>query len=120
LLSLHAGSAVIEAQEQFCREALRNLRRALHLLALADEPTYPPADLAWLHSARTKLQLACDLLHESFQVPATRSVSELILKAEICLAAMDVKLNPLSLRIADALLLETRVRMESRMALVDM
>ena len=44
------------------------------------------------------------------------SASELIVKAELALAMIDLTGNDLSVRVADNLLLEARVRMESRAA----
>jgi hypothetical protein len=100
---------------EICVEALRNLRRTLELLHLSGaQPSLTPTDRAWLQGACAKISIACSLLEESAAQPGTLvSTKELILKAEISLAAMDLALNDLSLRIADSLLLQTRVRIEN-------
>lgn len=60
---------------------------------------------------------ACILLMEYPSLPQTLlSASELIVKAELALAMIDLTGNDLSVRVADNLLLEARVRMESRAA----
>lgn len=97
-------------------EASQQLRRAIDLLTLAeDQVRSRAADLACLRGARGNLRIACSLLSESAHEPSTlSSVAALVLKAEVCLAAMDVRMNDLSLRVADALLLELRVKLENR------
>ena len=104
-----------EMFQEVCAQATRNLRRTIDLLSLAEERARSNvSDLAWLHGARAKLLIACVLLNETIPNAGTlTSVSELILKAETCLAAIDIDVDALSMRIADALLLETRVRIEN-------
>jgi hypothetical protein len=96
-------------------ETLQNLQRSIELLDLLEETAKSSAsDLAWLQGARAKLLIACNLLTESPNDRGTLvSVGELILKAELCLASMDLRVNDLSMRIAEALLLETRAKIES-------
>lgn len=100
---------------QACNESLRNLRRAIDLLNLVEgNALTKPSDVPWLHGARAKLFIACTLLEEAAYQPGTlTSVSELIFKAELYLASMDLRVNELSMRVADALLLQTRVKLES-------
>jgi hypothetical protein len=100
---------------EICIEALRNLRRTIEFLNLSGaQRSLTPSDRAWLQGACAKLSIACNLLEESPDQPGTLvSTKELILKAELSLAAMDLQLSDLSLRIADSLLLETRVRIEN-------
>jgi len=92
--------------------AVTNLRRAVGLLDLASAAR--TSDRACIDTARANLAAACDLLTEFPGLPQTAvSVPELLLKAEIALAAVDLSRSDLSLRLADSLVLETRVRIES-------
>jgi|SRR5690349_17596578 hypothetical protein len=101
--------------KEVCTSSLNSMRRTIELLNLTEEGVRSSAsNLAWLRGARAKLMIACSLLDsESPQASTLVSVSELILKAELCLATIDVHVNALSMRIADALLLETRVKIEN-------
>ena len=92
--------------------AVTNLRRAVGLLDISQ--VVRPSDRARFDSARANVVAACNLLTEFAALPQTAiSVAELLLKAELALAATDWSRGDLSFRIADALLLETRVRIES-------
>lgn len=92
--------------------AVTNLRRAVGLLDLSRATR--PSDKLHFDNARASVAAACDMLTEFPALPqTTASVAELLLKAEIALAAMDWSRVNLSLRVADALLLETRAQMES-------
>ncbi len=98
-----------------CEAAVPNLRRVIALLDLfRADVERQREDRVSLDSARANICAACVLLEEYptlRQTPVT--VAELILKAELALAALDLSLNGLSIRLADTLLLETRVRLES-------
>jgi hypothetical protein len=92
--------------------AVTNLRRAVGLLDLYRDAH--ASDRTFVDNARANVAAACDFLTEFPAAPETTvSVAELLLKAELALAAMDWSRDNLSLRVADALLLETRVRIES-------
>ena len=92
--------------------AVTNLRHAVGLLDLT--PVTHSSDKVYFDNARANVAAACDLLTEFPALPQTRmSAAELLLKAEVALAAMDWSRGNLSLRVADSLLLETRVRIES-------
>ena len=92
--------------------AVTNLRRAVGLLDLSGATR--ASDRACIDTARANVAAACDLLTEFPGLPQTAvSVPELLLKAEIALAAVDLSRSDLSLRLADSLVLETRVRIES-------
>lgn len=94
------------------KRATENLQRALQLLGLHDRER-PSAHLALLHSARANVFNAASLLELHPDRPEIRSsVIELLLKAELALAAVDTDAD-LSFRIADQLLLEARVRLEA-------
>ncbi len=92
-----------------------SLRRAIALLDLARaDGAVAPRDLICLNAARANAFHACQLLvgfpaSEHTQV----SVVELLLKAELSLAGVNLSGNDLSLRLADSLLLEIRVSIES-------
>jgi hypothetical protein len=92
--------------------AVTNLRHAVGLLDLS-RITHS-SDKTYFDSARANVAAACDLLTEFPALPQTTvSAAKLLLKAEVALAAMDWSRGNLSLRVADSLLLETRVRIES-------
>src|SRR5262245_44309535 len=92
--------------------AITNLRRAVELLDLSRNTH--GSDKACLDSARANVAAACDLLTEFPALHQTTvSVVELLVKAEVALASMDWSRGNLSLRVADSLLLETRVQIES-------
>jgi hypothetical protein len=92
--------------------AVTNLRHAVSLLDLCPRPH--GGDKAYFDYARANIAAACDLLTEFPAVPQTAvSTAELLLKAELALASMDWSRVSLSLRVADSLLLETRVQIES-------
>ena len=92
--------------------AVTNLRRAVGLLDLSRN-VYAK-DRPCFDNARANVAAACDLLTEFPAVPQTAvSVAELLLKAELALALMDWSRVDLNVRVADSLLFETRVRIES-------
>ncbi len=92
--------------------AVTNLRHAVGLLDLS-RVTHSN-DKPYFDNARANVAAACDLLTEFPALPHTSvSAAKLLLKAEVALAAMDWSRGNLSLRVADSLLLETRVRIES-------
>jgi len=92
--------------------AVTNLRHAVSLLDLCPRPR--AADKAYFDYARANVAAACDLLTEFPAASQTGiSVAEMLLKAELALASMDWSRVALSLRVADSLLLETRVQIES-------
>lgn len=92
--------------------AVTNLRHAVSLLDLCPRPH--AADKSYFDYARANVAAACDLLTEFPAAPQTaESSAELLLKAELALASMDWSRVSLSLRVADSLLLETRVQIES-------
>ena len=98
-----------------CEAAVPSLRRVIALLDLfKTDVESQRQDRVCLESARANVCAACVLLEEYphlRQTPVT--VAELILKAELALAALNLSLNGLSIRLADTLLQETRVRLES-------
>jgi hypothetical protein len=92
--------------------AVTNLRRAVGLLDLSED--LRESDRPFFNNARANVAAACDLLTEFPAVPQTTvSVAELLLKAELALASMDWSRVNLNVRVADSLLLETRVCIES-------
>jgi hypothetical protein len=92
--------------------AVTNLRRAVALLDLARDTD--AGNQSFLENARANVAVACDVLTEFPAVPQTAvSVAKLLLKAELALASMDWSRAKLNVWIADCLLLETRVRIES-------
>jgi hypothetical protein len=92
--------------------AVTNLRHAVGLLDLSRVTR--ASDKASFDNARANVAAACDLLTEFPALPQTTvSAAKLLLKAELALAAMDWSRGNLSLRVADSLVLETRVRIES-------
>ena len=92
--------------------AVTNLRHAVGLLDLYRNTL--ASDKAYFDDARANVAAACDLLTEFPGLPRTTvSAAKLLLKAEVALAAMDWSRVNLSLRVADTLLLETRVQIES-------
>ena len=95
------------------KRTIENLQRALQLLGL-HERELPRPHVALVHSARANVFNATALLELHPDRPEIRSsVIELLLKAELALAAVDTPATDLSLRIADQLLLEARVRVEA-------
>jgi len=93
---------------------VEKLQRALQLLGVhARERQSLPED-PWIQSARTNVLDACALLERNADRPESRtSAIELILKAELALASIDLSRADLSFRVADQLLLEARVRIEA-------
>ena len=92
--------------------AITNLRHVVGLLDLPRDTR--SADRACFDSARANVAAACDFLTEFPGLPQTPvSVAKLLLKAELALAAAGLSRSDLSLRVADSLVLETRVRIES-------
>ena len=92
--------------------AVTNLRHAVGLLDL--HRNTHASDKVYFDDARANVAAACDLLTEFPGLPRTTvSAAKLLLKAELALAAMDWSRVNLSLRVADSLLLETRVQIES-------
>ena len=92
--------------------AVTNLRHAVGLLDLYRNTHV--SDKAYFDNARANVAAACDLLTEFPALPQTTvSAAKLLLKAELALAAMDWSRVNLSLRVADTLLLETRVQIEA-------
>src|SRR4051812_42400535 len=92
--------------------AVTNLRHAVGLLDLYRNTQ--ASDKAYFDNARANVAAACDLLTEFPAFPQTTvSAAKLLLKAELALAAMDWSRVNLSLRVADTLLLETRVQIEA-------
>jgi hypothetical protein len=95
------------------QRAIDNLQRALQLLGLHDRER-PTPHVALLHAARANVFNALTLLELHPERPEIRtSVVELILKAELALAAVDLSDADLSFRIADTLLLDARVQIEA-------
>ena len=92
--------------------AITNLRRVVGLLDLSGDMR--ASDRACFDSARANVAAACDFLTEFPGLSQTPlSVTKLLLKAELALAGMDLSRGDLSLRLADSLVLETRVQIES-------
>jgi len=95
------------------KRAIENLHRALQLLGLHDRQ-HPRPHAALIHSARANVFNASALLElHPDRADIRSSVVELILKAELALAAVDNADADLSFRIADELLVEARVRVEA-------
>src|SRR5262245_46914495 len=100
------GRLVNHALYDICAQTKTNLLRAIELLNLVQGVRLKDSDVVWLQSARAKLLIACRLLEEANAPVTLVSVSELVLKAELCLATIDVQVNALSMRVAEAVLVE--------------
>lgn len=95
------------------KPAIENLQRVLQLLGMQGGER-PRPHVALLHSARANVFNAATLLElHPDRAEIRTSVIELLLKAELALAAVDTPNADLSFRIADQLLLEARVRVEA-------
>ena len=95
------------------KRAIENLQRVLQLLGLQG-PGRPRPHVALIHSARANVFNASTLLElHPDRAEIRASVVELLLKAELALAAVDTTNADLGFRIADQLLLEARVRVEA-------
>jgi hypothetical protein len=95
------------------KRAIENIQRASQLLGLHDREL-PRPHVTMVHSARANLFNACALLELHPDRPEIRSsVIELLLKAELALAAVDMADVNLSFRVAEQLVLDTRVRIEA-------
>jgi hypothetical protein len=95
------------------KRAIENLQRVSQLLGLPGLEL-PGPHVALVHCARANVFNASALLELHPERAEVRSsVIELILKAELALAAVDASDANLSFRIADQLLLEARVRLEA-------
>jgi hypothetical protein len=95
------------------KRALENLHRALQLLGLQDRER-PAPYVTLIHAARANVFNASTLLElHPDRRDLRSSVVELILKAELALAALDTSEVDLNFRIADQLLVEARVRVEA-------
>jgi hypothetical protein len=96
------------------KRAVENLQRILQLL---ERPAREPQDLpedVYAQSARNYVLEASALLAQHADSAEIRtSVVELLLKAELALASVDVSRAGLGLRLADELLLEARMRLEA-------
>jgi hypothetical protein len=100
--------------------AIRDLQHAASLLHLPERGQLNYKNAVWVSSARSNILSALRLLFELPGLPATCiSVCELILKAEVALAAVDVSAVDLSVRIADGLLVQARARIEGFVARED-
>lgn len=96
------------------RRAIEKLQHSLQLLMMCERDSAASADRVWAGSARTSIFSACLLLEQQGgRTEARTSAVELILKAEIALASMSSQEGDLRFRIADQLLLEARVEIES-------
>jgi hypothetical protein len=93
--------------------AVRDLQHAASLLHLPEKGSLGYKNSVWIDSARSNIFAALRLLLEFPGLPATcTSACELILKAELALASVDMTAADLSVRIADGLLVQTRARIE--------
>src|SRR5262245_137730 len=89
--------------------AITNLRHVVGLLDLSGK--VQANDRVQFDTARANIAAACDLLTEYPAVPqTTRSVARRLLRAEVALASINGVQDNLCLRVADSLVLETRVR----------
>jgi hypothetical protein len=95
--------------------AITNLRHVIALLDLCKQDIAAQSkNVVYLSSARASVCAACVLLTEYPDVAQTRvSVPELIVKAELAVAMVELQRNDLSIRVAQNLLQETRVRIEA-------
>lgn len=93
--------------------AIQDLQHAEVLLHLPMRAPLTRENTVWIASARSNILAALKLLLELPGLPETcTSASELILKAETALAAVDAAGADLSVRIADGLLVQSRARIE--------
>jgi hypothetical protein len=95
---------------------IRSFQRIGALLDLQPKRSDSPKDLAYLGGARAKVAEASQVL---FDLPqgskSVQSVIELTLRAEMALAMVSAGYAELSLRVAESLLQETRVRLETHL-----
>lgn len=94
--------------------AVEDLEHAASLLHLSERTHLAHQNAVWINSARNDILTALRLLLELPALPQTcTSVCELILKAELALASVDlVAADHLSVRVADGLLVQARARIE--------
>jgi hypothetical protein len=94
--------------------AVEDLEHAASLLHLSERTHLAHENAVWINSARNDILTALRLLLELPALPETcTSVCELILKAELALASVDlVAADHLSVRVADGLLVQARARIE--------
>ncbi len=109
-LPAHMKALLTSAERQL---ALQDLQHAESLLHLSDRAGLTHENIVLMNSARSNILAALKLLLELPGLPETcTSASELILKAELALASVNSDGMDLSVRVADGLLLQSRVRIE--------